>query len=377
MEKRAVWPWVVLSNVVFVWLGGFACGSGPSSELSRVGGGSEDTSVIQGALMCGEFECGGNSPIVNNNPLGPLHLDGLWNAQGYRLIPKLLDGPYGIEVKEGELIGIPLEPGLIELRDLSLRGHRFVIQHLAGSTVTVTIQNVARVPLFREAIPPRADEYAWVYEFIYRPAVWPSNGNLCPSAAPWRWPAYKVPFIGDGVDVLGWDRPGFFAFIVRGETYDPQTASVALSGDPARRWINVACSGTALSKMKLLGYDPEDQARPTTPDQRQATLKMLTARYCRNHPAEHFTVAHQPLAMENYASWVRSEVFDVATVEGLESLWNKQGALCLSTPRRVLVDEVRAKCGADAPPPCETLGTFGLGLPLPANAEWVTHKRHR
>src|SRR6185436_5096972 len=68
------------------------------------------------------------------------------------------------------------------------------------------------------------------------------------------------------------------AVLVIGELYDPRSAEVELRIPRPGRWLNVACAGGALSKMRLMGLDP---TRPSSsPDERQATLKMITAKYC-------------------------------------------------------------------------------------------------
>ncbi len=139
----------------------------------------------------------------------------------------------------------------------------------------------------------------------------------------------------------GLGRDGTNVTIVAGETYDDATKTVT-PDQPA--FATFACRGHALAKMRLMGYAPNDGYGSTWED-RQATLKMLTADYCGT--GESFTVVGQPL------SWLdRLGLFtpDVAKASKLEARWDLDGAQCLDTPRAVKRDEVEAACSI---PRCE------------------------
>ncbi len=148
---------------------------------------------------------------------------------------------------------------------------------------------------------------------------------------------------------------------IEGERYDAQTKTV-MPNEP--NFVTAACRGHAIAKMKLMGYDPND-AYGSTPPQRQATLKMLTADYCGT--GQSFTTIGQPLdwsdAMGNFpGGWGPGYLQDI------EARWDDEGALCLAEPRNSAYDHraVETECGFDIPE-CEGDPTDLEG------AEWASY----
>jgi hypothetical protein len=144
-----------------------------------------------------------------------------------------------------------------------------------------------------------------------------------------------------------------FALIFRGDRYDAQQKTVSETG-AKDTWFNIACAGTALAKMHLLrhtlaGRDPAHE--PTSVDERQAVLKMLTADYCGT--GKPFTISGLPLLYTyNQQNWIRvdaalnSTLFQAglgkATAKSLDAIWNQKGAVCLDTPRlQLLLPSIR------------------------------------
>lgn len=345
---------------------------------------------------CDEWSCGGNTPIVNTYPLRALHLRGERNAQGFSIDPTLVsrDGArdgFVLDILEGgELVGREVGGDrLLRTRD-ELQGRSFQLRGPGGGgttrTWTITIGEMARVGLFPKPIGNPLRSYTFAYELKITPAA-AQTPFLCPERKPWLRVGWKCPenrmglpcpSTVDDQKVSAWPAASQYAVLLRGETYDPKTAEVTPIADPGS-WFNIACSGTALSKMKLLGYDPtpdpaNPNTRPTSPAQRQATLKMITARYCSTRPDKAFTQEGQPLLWQNTGGWFAPPERP-ADVGEVEALWNEHGAVCLNQPRRhaAPVDPIsRAKvveiCGT-APPPCAPVPAFDVA---PTGGEWIT-----
>lgn len=104
--------------------------------------------------------------------------------------------------------------------------------------------------------------------------------SVCAAPRPWMDP-WQLAGLRAGATVENppgvrgarWHGNSEFALVLQGETYN-DAGDVQHTG---KNWITLACAGSAAAKMRLLGYDPMDSR--TTAGQRQATLKMLTARY--------------------------------------------------------------------------------------------------
>jgi len=138
--------------------------------------------------------------------------------------------------------------------------------------------------------------------------------------------------------------------LVYGERYDAQTKTI----ERVDNFGAFACKGQALAKMKLMGRAPNDGYGSTWQD-RQATLKMLTADYCGT--GESFTRVGEPLAWVDALGWF-SEVPDLATKE---AHWTDAGAQCLDTPRWASRADVLDQC---ALPTCDDEAD---------NAAWVSY----
>lgn len=124
--------------------------------------------------------------------------------------------------------------------------------------------------------------------------------------------------------------------LLPGETYDMDGVTV----EPGQAGhVTLACRGHALAKMKLMGYGPGD-GYGSGWEQRQATLKMLTADYCGK--GQSFTVVGTPLQWADEAG-----NFPLSGNESpaqLEAKWDHRGALCIDTPRLFKRDDVTKVC---------------------------------
>jgi len=144
-------------------------------------------------------------------------------------------------------------------------------------------------------------------------------------------PTYGLSVYSPNSDTMVNVCPGFdldmtsVVFLNR-ELYDLGGFGVA---DDVDNVASIACRGHALAKMKLLHYDPEPGAYVTTPDERLATLRMLTADYCGDGNSN--TVLGTPVHWTDQLGHV---FFDSSTMSSdVEAQWNENGALCANTTR--------------------------------------------
>jgi hypothetical protein len=286
---------------------------------------------------CSNWRCGYNTSEVNGKSLQELHLGGLPNADGVKLVGflppagLLLNWKLGVEgdalVARGGLFGNST------LRGAQLLGSIMLVQIEAGLIVPVIIAGYDEVDSWASNGEPLA-AYALVYADLAQPLL---QRSVC---------------TGTLLDPLE-----AAVVVLAGERYDLESKTVI--GDQ-KGWITLACAGSAAAKMALLGYGPhaelDDGSAPASVDQRQATLKMITADYCGD--GQSYTVNGMPLAWENQGGTVIPD--SSLPVGPLEAIWTADGAACLDTPR--LVDRSEVSCSLP------TCSTFSLD-----DGEWATY----
>lgn len=334
------------------------------------------------SVGCKPAVCGGNTPIVNSFPTRELNLDGAANRDGIALIPAPPLDPTAtvgrcrrvarLSVEDGAFVGLDAD-GALACRGGDLIGARFQIETAAG-VVTITIADVAWIAPWRRG--PAIPAYLLTSD---------RNGGKAICAEPSAWLGPGETTIdeivgGEATGLLDPGEPGQYALLVAGEIYDLDTATIIRDpvwqdGRPIdrSRWFNVACQGTALAKMRLLGHDPLADTRGSRPgseaaslraeagvDERQATLKMITARYCgaASHTVPGVRINWIQQTMDRALRLVRRRFAWRASVppelDGIEARWGRDGALCLSEPRLDSAggDAIRAACGIER---CEAL----------------------
>lgn len=316
-----------LNLVLLLALG--ACIPSASATSSSSGDdsfGSTTTCPAQG--------CGSNTPLLSGSRfLESLNLDGVPNADDVRY------------VKGSFRCANPARSGL----DLDIRSGTIVGVDAANAPVCTNVVHatfqiaVAKERPIAISIGETAQVSTWLIDGALRELVpsyemtWPdAHGHptsMCPlRTATWMDPEQHGGLKGDrnpGTGGQEWHAVTDHLLIVQGETYtDAANADAARSGP---RWINFACAGAAFSKMRLLGYDPMPTARMlSTPGQREATLKMITARY---RGATSHTRQGMPLAWRSIAGTQYYGGPDPATLGPIEALWDHTGATCLSHAR--------------------------------------------
>ena len=269
--------------------------------------------------ICGQT----NSPVIDgaatatSEPLGvatrsfhELNLHGLPNAAGFAVAGiRKGDTPYEIEVQGAavsaqplgrrgpRLTGATLVGLVIDLRDEN--GARYALKFAGAGTTTHWVGTFSPVSTYRLTYTTNAE--------VSKPLCTAANNE---------------------------------AILFAGDRYDSARKTVTATGAAAEGWVNVACASTALAKLFLLRHTQASQLVPTTAEERQAMLKMLTADVCGD--GHSFTVHGQPLY---WADAKRITRFPDAPWR-LEAVWNEHGAVCMEQPRRPeLTAAIEERCG--------------------------------
>jgi ADYC domain len=128
--------------------------------------------------------------------------------------------------------------------------------------------------------------------------------------------------------------------VFEGDYFDPKKTDQPPAG---RGYFYLACVGTAAAKMQLLRHTEAGSlssplARQTTPAQRTAMLKAITADYCGD--GNSWTADGTPLYWTDARGWFpdpdsRKNLVLANAIKGhVEALWGPKGAICLNDPRR-------------------------------------------
>ncbi len=320
------------------------------------------TAPSSGTLWLGKCppnECGRNSANVEQIPLPALNLDGE-PFKGFQIVDAETDAwtfaidekGYELRVNRfGEFIALHgngrelVTAMTVQRNDADRSRYRISFQS------TTAVRTWAMGPGCNYKDGHASDGNADCYEVAYD-VMWQSIGArseplgpempVCERVNDWgaSGPAFEPRNIRLRHDsMLGeyaispWDEPTANAVLVQGEVYEFATANVVKT--TTNRWLNVACATSAIGKMKLMGYDPAE-IRPgwkTSRKQRQATLKMITARYCPAANHEEFTKNGQALGFQNKAKWMWPWSKAKLSDSHVEAKWDENGATCLTLPR--------------------------------------------
>jgi|GEM_PF-2394125 len=330
-----------------------------------------------GGTKCGTWGCGSNGPVLGEAELGPLEVNGKTNDRGFVFDPRsFLPGRHckreaqlRLVVERGEFVAVDAK-GTVQCSGPALAGSTFDVTSEGNETKVgryrIKIANVALVPLWAQDPSARSFAYAPAYELAvgYRESTKTERKFLCEERSAWgsEHQVYEGPSAAKykrwSGEVLRWQDVGYWSVLVNGELYDPKYAEVTTSKEGAPGWFNIACAGGALAKMKLLGYDPAPPVGVPVTDwtERQATLKMITARYC---GAKSHTVQGLPLYWSNRRGWRFHSPVSRSRVGPVEALWSERGAECIDYTRLYTRPEeaevvalLRKECGM---PSCDEL----------------------
>ncbi len=273
---------------------------------------TEQSGLLTQATVCPVSECGGNSASAGKLRIGEAHIatnggDNQTNAWGFsytRFVAPDAESGYTLNVHDGFFVATN---GTDALTGAQLIGGSLRYENHSGAMTVVEIDAVDTTQSWT-ATPYDIERYKLGIRL---------NGS-----------DELTPICSSATDM---DDDDAWAVLISGERYDWPGKSVVASGAQGDDWFNIACVGNGLYKMKLMGYDPEpptDSPYSTTDDERQATLKMLTADYCGTGTS--FTEAGTALAWHNEDDWSYN-LPNASTTQ--EAMWNVGGAVCLDTPR--------------------------------------------
>jgi len=308
------------------------CLAAPAAFMACI----EEPTVSTGeALTAWEEDCPiatcSNAAHLGDAAFYELNRDGVPNGAGVVLTSFRTSWLYG---------SVPLTVVGDHIEDAP--GHTVIDAHLANARMLVTRDSVDYEIIFKAAgetdywvtpIDGVPENKSHVYDLRYRQVGDPTGLRaLCPSE--------------DLTDDPEWDKiPDGNAFLFAGDRYDvaAKTVSSAPTNGP---WFNVACKGFAMAKMHLLRHTEagSNANRQTDVHQRTTMLKMLTDDICGNGTT--YTIDGEHLYYMDRRAW---HPFMLGTEESIEAIWNEDGAVCLSHPRReaegdVTYQEIHAIC---------------------------------
>ena len=305
---RYLWHATALCTALAMGCGGedYICKPGQPPPGEQVG-------TMQQPSTCPVQECGANSAEINEIPIGELHVVpgentgevNQWGAQLRDFVAPDGSTDYVARFDMGRLFA---DNGERRLDGPDLIGSIFTVLNTnTGDELQLQIRDLSLIPSW-------TDQGFLVERFVFG---YYDCGLL--GFAPICQDAMELP------DEEAW------SVIVGGERYSWEDKDAFASGDDARGWFNIACYDNALYKMKFTGYDPQptgDNPYVSAPEDRTATLKMMTADYCGTGTS--FTETGTPLYWINAEGWSSNSV-PVDAVS--EALWDETGALCLDEPR--------------------------------------------
>lgn len=271
---------------------------------------------------------GGNSATINDASLPHWYLDRTF-GDGYSIglgessnkVPFKLDVDPLTDRFVGRALSNGPSPGPIILSGSQMLGATF--QVVAGDTASVTLE----ITEYDDTVLSWSDSGGQIT--AYKATYFDTQGvmrALCPATDP--------------------DNQWFT--LIAGERYDSGVNDVIA----APHSVTIACVGEAVAKMKLMDFHPNGN-RQASAEERQATLRMITADYCGN--GHSFTVNGTQVAWRDAAG----QVEPVVKENVLEALWDANGAICLNKPRYASIADVEDVCGAI--PQCDS-GDFVDGV---------------
>lgn len=268
--------------------------------------------VQQAIEECPDWACGQNGPLLNGHYFHELAESKAPNREGFSLASGLLikgGVPYQLSVVGTQLRGtngggVIMGPQLV--------GAYFDIAHSSGKRYRVFINGSSGMQIFsgpQKGAPIHQFKLEWL---DISPGAPPAHyQNLCsnPPTGQYR----QETLFQNGETTL------FF----EGNRYDAKSKKV-LFGDS--NWFNMACAGSALSKLLLTGH--ANLTGAANQAQQQTALKVVTAAYCKLS-GKSFTVQGEPLYWKTSNGYM---AFSGAPVS-MEARWSADGPICLDYAR--------------------------------------------
>lgn len=281
---------------------------------------------------CPTTSCG-NSAKLGVEELGALATDGERDPlTAFRLVVGSLVGGKGqcesrsslsVGVEDGELVGFDPATKTLLCRGAELKGATFKVTD-GEKTFEIVVRDRSGVESW-ERRPRTLPAYDFATSVVDESGITRVQ-DLCREGSSAAGSLSSVAVVKHGG---AWGGGATYALLVQGERYDH--AARVSARDP--KWFNIACAGTGIAKLRLMGFDPlyDGQAGPVPPGrvassvaQRQATLKMLTGRFCGDFPHTWEGVSI------NFSREGDGDIAGSPRIGPIEALWDANGATCLS-----------------------------------------------
>jgi len=303
--------------------------------------------VEQGLIGgCPEWECGGNSPLLNGHPV-------LWiyesseavTPDGWRLMSFVSKQGISVrlDVEDGKLKGYDFLTGAvaISMDKANLVDSRMTIKNEnTGELFYVLVAAAQRSYTWAKpvgwAMPPLIETYKfkWV-EVKNCPA-----GTVCD----WKNLCSDAP-LDEGI-------PPENTILFEGDIINAQYKTISYRVDKGR--ANIGCAGSAHAKLMLTGhtYPMAAYGLYTTYLERQTALKMFTGDFTGS--GKPYTQPKTPLRWIDNNGWMHmADQGDNPYGVTIESRWTPYGASCLSKARLPEIEAAIADDGYPVPANCE------------------------
>lgn len=309
------------------------------------------------------WRCGGNSPVIDAHGFHDLSLFGEANAAGLAphggLRPEIRTAGgavYELAVSGSEIRA--MQGAAIAARGAGLRGATISIDDVDLGQPDAYVLRIDAVRTMTFPFPEGTTDTLEVYELSWGDPRTGGFVNLCANP--------PTHLLGESEDVQLAELLGLApteAVVFAGDQIDD--ADKTMSAEPVEGLVNIGCAGHTVAKLHLtrntIASTPGVAASKFA-EQRQATLKLLTADYCGT--GRSFTLPGQPLQWMGAPGEAHDAYFPGIQLAGLEARWTAAGATCLDVPRMAqstLPDaakyypdiylQIEEVCGA-LPPPC-------------------------
>lgn len=285
---------------------------------------SVDVDVVEQEAACSnKFYCGPNTPKLGVLSFFELDMTGATAAPTTGVVLAKFEDGAGVAMKldvdgvrlrgirpNGTIVqgGLPAPAGLRDAKLTIKRG---------AQTFIVKITSVSTNQHFYEgagvAVPAAFPSYGMTVTEV---GVASKPKNLC-----------EVPHN----DTTMFPVAPYEVLVSRGNRYNPSTGEVYATGAGTGTWFNMACTGDAISKVEVIGYNQLVHAAglPSTKEQRTAATHAIRAGYCGDGIA--YTKTGTWIDIANAGGWLtQAAVLDATNIE---AIWNEHGAVCLTNKR--------------------------------------------
>ena len=275
---------------------------------------------------CPTWGCGENSPLLGPYAMEELEETGLPNKDKVRLLGFHKGSTdYDADVRGDKLYALDRATHNIALSGFALQGGALMVEvpskdpaHPDKAEIRIT--NVSQAIQFWVGPTQLVETYELDYTGIDTPVK--EYTALCKDPPP--------PYKGRIARVEGHLTDRYEAILFTGDRYDAERKLVTASSyGTAGNWFNIACAGGALLKLHLNRHTTASQASGyvTNTAQRQTMLKMYTGDFCGT--GQSFTEQGTKIHWDTKTGLTSGPGNDTS----YESLWNKDGAVCLTTHR--------------------------------------------